>query len=98
MSDIVPHGHEFSGLSRDLIKQIASEIGASTVAYVEVMYPEAITSTSSTFKLSLRNHIHNEIMSISGIHDEASMRKWVAGSKKFRLEWVKQWRKLRKAK
>lgn len=43
--------------SKELVREIAMDIGKEIVAYVEVMYPAAITATSSTFKLSLRNAI-----------------------------------------
>ena len=86
------------GISRDLIKAIAEEIGRQTVAYVEVMYPEAITATSSTFKLSLRNHIHNEIVAIADLHDELTIRARLGSMAKFRKEWVAQWRMIRRAK
>lgn len=45
-------------LSQDIIKEIAMDIGKEVIAYIEVMYPEAIKATSSTFKLSVRNCIH----------------------------------------
>src|ERR1700676_5350137 len=48
--------------SKELVQAIAMDIGKDTVAYIEVMYPQAITATSSTFKLSIRNHIYNQIM------------------------------------
>lgn len=85
-------------ISRELVKAIAEEIGRSTVAYVEVMYPEAIKATSSTFKLSLRNHIHNEIVAMAKFHDEASMRSALTSSAAFRKQWVAQWRKIRRMK
>lgn len=60
-------------LAPDLIKRMAMEIGKETVAYVEYMYPEAIKATSSTFRLSLRNTIYNEIMSMMAMGDEAAI-------------------------
>lgn len=45
-----------------LLKGVALDIGKEVVAYVERMYPQAVTATSSTFTLSLRNCIFNEIM------------------------------------
>lgn len=82
--------------SRDLVKAIAEDIGRDTVAYIEVMYPDAIKATSSTFKLSVRNHIYNQIMDaievndagqvMARLHDRANFRKW----------WVGVYRKLRR--
>jgi hypothetical protein len=38
------------------------DIGQELVAYIEVMYPQAIRATNSGFKLSIRNHTYNQIM------------------------------------
>ena len=84
------------GISRELIKAIAMEIGKGTVAYVEVMYPEAIKAASSTFKLSLRNHIYNDIMAIAEIHDEAGVMRNLENRAKHRERWVAMYRKMRR--
>ena len=86
------------GISRELIKAIATEIGAGTVAYVEVMYPEAIKATSSTFKLSLRNHIHNAIVAMADLHDERTINAHIVNGAEFRKRWVDAYRKIRKSK
>ncbi len=83
--------------SKELVKQIAMDIGKHTVAYVEVMYPEAITATSSTFRLSLRNHIHNEIMAAIEVNDEGTIVARLKDRKAFRRWWVGAYRKMRKA-
>lgn len=85
-------------ISRDLVKAMAMDVGKSLVAYIEVMYPEAIKATSSTFKLSMRNHVFNDIMSIVELHDESAIRKRLADNEAHRKEWLKQWRKIRRAK
>lgn len=82
--------------SRDLIKQIAMDIGKETVAYIQVMYPEAIDATSSTFKLSVRNTIYNNIMAAIEITDEESVIARLKERKTFRRQWVAAWRKLRR--
>jgi hypothetical protein len=81
---------------RELVKAIAMDIGKDMVAYIEVMYPKAIEATSSTFKLSVRNHIHNQVMAAIELRDEADVRAWLAGRKKRRREWVGMYRKMRK--
>lgn len=53
-----------------LIKGVAMDIGKEVVAYVERMYPGAIEHTSSTFRLSLRNCVYNEIMAAMKVTDE----------------------------
>lgn len=82
--------------SRDLIKQIAMDIGKDTVAYIEVMYPKAIEATSSTFKLSIRNHIYNQIMTAIVVTDEGKVIARLNERKRFRREWVAVYRKLRR--
>jgi len=52
-----------------LIKGVAMDIGKEVVAYVERMYPQAVSATSSTFKLSLRNCIFNEIIAAMRVTD-----------------------------
>lgn len=51
-----------SRLTKALLSDIAMDIGKEAVAHVKVMYPDAISSTASTFPISLRNHIYNQIM------------------------------------
>lgn len=78
-----------------LVEAIAMDIGKETAAYIEVMYPEAITSTSSTFKLSLRNHIYNEIMAALKITDEGAILERLKTRKEFRRKWTATYRKMR---
>ena len=85
-------------LPDDIIKLIAMDIGKDTATYIEVMYPEAIKSTSSTFKISMRNHVYNDIMSIVELHDARAIRKRLADNAAHRKAWLKQWRKIRRAK
>lgn len=81
--------------SKELIKEIAMDIGKDTVAYVEVMYPKAIEATSSSFKLSLRNHIYNQIMAAIEVNDAGEIKAMLAASKKHRREWLGMYRKMR---
>ena len=81
-------------LTRDLIKEIAMDIGKEVVDYIERMYPQAVASTSSTFKLSLRNCIHNEIMAAIQVNDEVKIIERLEYRKKFR----RHLKKLNKAK
>lgn len=81
--------------SRELVKAIAMDIGKDVVAYIEVMYPQAIEATSSTFKLSVRNCIHNEIMAAIEVTDEGEIRARLQERKKFRRQWTAAYRKIR---
>lgn len=85
-------------IPKELVKALAMEIGKSTAAYVEVMYPEAVKATSSTFRTSLQNHIYNEIVSMAELHDAASIRNAIEESKGFRKRWLAQYRKMRREK
>ena len=86
---------EAGAWSKELVKAIAMDIGKETVAYVEVMYPDAIKATSSTFKLSLRNHIYNEIMAAIEVNDEGNVIARLQDRKKFRRWWTAAYRKIR---
>ncbi len=84
--------------SRDLIKAIAMDIGKEVVAYIEVMYPEAIEATSSTFKLSVRNFVYNQIMAAVEVNDAGKIAARLSDRKKFRREWRAAYRRMREAK
>lgn len=71
------------------------DIGKDVCAYIEVMYPQAVKATSSSFLLSVRNSIHNEIMAALETTDEAGIRSRLAERKKFRREWKAQWKRIR---
>lgn len=85
-------------VSRELIKAMAEAVGKSLAAYVEVMYPEAMKAASSTFKLSLKNHVYNDIMHVSTLHTEAEIRKWLKSNEDFRTVWLAGYRKMRRSK
>jgi hypothetical protein len=85
-------------LTRDLIKEIAMDIGKEVVAYIEYMYPQAIEATSSTFKLSIRNCIHNQIMAALEVNEEGAVKARLADRKKWRREFKAMWKKNRDAK
>ena len=59
---LVPNNRLATPQDRDLIKQIAHDIGKDVSFYVETYYPEAVKAASSTFLLSLRNHTYNCIV------------------------------------
>lgn len=81
--------------TRDLISKIAMDIGKEVVTYIEVMYPKAVEATSSTFRLSVRNCIHNEIMAAIEFNDEGQIVERIERRKKFRREWKAAWKKIR---
>jgi hypothetical protein len=82
--------------SQDLIKQIAMDIGEETVAYIEVMYPKAIEATASAFKLSVRNHIYDEIILAMKSGDEGKATARLQRRKFFRRDFLASHRRTRK--
>ena len=59
--------------SRELVSAIAMDIGKAVVHHIETMYPAAIAACPSTFKLSVRNWTHNEIMAAIEVNDEGQI-------------------------
>ena len=69
-----------------LLKGVALDIGKEVVACVERMYPQAISATSSTFRLSLRNAIYNEIVAAMKVTDPAEIQARLTARAKHRRE------------
>jgi hypothetical protein len=55
--------------SREVVEEIARDIGDAVLAHVQIMYPSAIQAAPSTFKVSLRNCVRNEILAAVGVND-----------------------------
>lgn len=82
-------------IARDVVRQIAMDIGKEVAAHIEVMYPEAVKAASSTFLLSVRNCTHNEIMAALETTDEAEILARLERRRVFRRKWKAAYRKLR---
>lgn len=82
-------------ISRDLIKEIAMDIGKDVVAHIETMYQQAIKATSSTFRLSVRNCIYNKILAALEVTDEREIIERLARHKQFRREQKAMWKRIR---
>ena len=81
-----------------LVKLIAMDIGKETAAHIEVMYPDAVAAASSTFLLSVRNHIYNEIIAAIKYSDKGRIIERLDERRKFRKEWKATYKKIRAAK
>jgi hypothetical protein len=81
--------------SRELVKAIAKDVGEAVVAHVETMYPAAIEATPTTFKLSLRNCVINEIMAAIKTSDADEIAERLAERKKARRGLTAAYRKMR---
>lgn len=76
MSETLPAlpSTEPAPLSRDIIKEIAMDVGKQVAHHIECMYPAAVEAASSTFLLSVRNTVYNEIMAAIENSTEDEMR------------------------
>ena len=81
---------------RSLVKALAMNIAKNVVAYVDVMYPEAPKACSSTFRLSLRNTIYNEIMSSLELNEEGQILSALKDQATFRRQWTAAYKKIRR--
>jgi hypothetical protein len=83
-------------ISRDIVKQIAMDIGKEVASHIEVMYPKAVEATSSTFLLSVRNCVHNEIMAALETIDEEAILHRLEERRAFRRRHRATYRRIRK--
>lgn len=79
---------------KSLIREIAMDIGKEVVHHIEIMYPKAIDATPSTFKLSVRNCVHNEIIAAIQVSDEGEIIARLAERKAFRRKIKAAWSKI----
>lgn len=83
------------GPAKTLVRAIAMDIGKEVVHHIEVMYPQAILACPSTFKLSVRNCVHNEIMAAIEVNDEGQIVARLQDRKAFRRRSKAAWKKIR---
>lgn len=82
-------------ISRDVIKQIAMDIGKQVASHIETMYPAAVAATSRSMLLSVRNCVHNEIMAALGEIDEEAILARLDRRKQERRRHRATWRAIR---
>jgi hypothetical protein len=81
--------------SRELVKEIAMDIAKETVAHIEIMYPNALIAAPSTFPLSVRNTIFNEIMAAIEVNDAGQIAVRLKRRKTLRRKLTADFRKIR---
>ncbi len=81
--------------SRELVKEIAMDIGKEVVAHIEIMYPAAIAATPGTFKTSVRNTIYNQIMAAIAVNDAGEIEARLKERKRARTKLTAAYRKMR---
>jgi hypothetical protein len=83
--------------SREIVKEIAMDIGKEVVAHIEVMYPAAITATPGTFKTSVQNTVYNQIMAALDVNDVGEIAGRLEERKRARTKLTAAYRKMRSA-
>ncbi len=71
---------------RELISEVAMDIGKEVVHYIETMYPAALAAVSGSARLSIRNHVHNQIMAALDTIDADAIRERLKRRKAHRRE------------
>jgi|GEM_PF-5825644 len=92
---VPPESTDRNSTAKALIREMAMDIGKEVAAYIEVMYPDAVTAASSTFLLSVRNCIHNEIIAAIQFSDEGKIVARLAKRKIFRRKWKAAYKNIR---
>lgn len=82
---------------RELIREIAMDIGKEVVAHIEMMYPAMFDAVAGTAKLSIRNCVHNEIMAALEVNEASAIRDRLEARKVFRRKMLKAYRDIRKS-
>lgn len=82
-------------ISRDVVKEIALDIGKEVASHIETMYPDAVKATSKSMLLSVRNCVFNEIMAALVEIDEDAIRRRLDERKRFRRQQRATWRLIR---
>jgi hypothetical protein len=85
-------------IARDVVKQIAMDIGKSVALHIETMYPNAVLATSPHMLLSVRNCVYSEILAALETTDETEILQRLKDRKKWRQEHRKVWKQIREKK
>jgi hypothetical protein len=85
-------------IPRDLLKDLALDVGKEVAAYIERMYPRAVEAASSTFLLAVRNRVHNEIVETMGLSSIGEIEQRLARRKQERRQLRAVWKAARTVK
>jgi hypothetical protein len=81
--------------SKELVRAIAMDIGKAVVHHIETMYPQAVAACPATFKFSVRNCTHNEIMAAIEVSDEGRIVARLRNRKEHRRKIKAAYKKVR---
>ena len=79
---------------RHFVKELAWEVARNVIDHHRNVYSRIFENAPSTFAISLRNGIFNQIQSAIKCHTETEIAEWIARSEKHR----KTMRKIKRAK
>lgn len=91
--DLIPLPMAREAFPRELVKDIAMEIGKEVAFHIERMYPKAVEATSKNMLLSVRNSVHNNIMAAVDALESGNAEAWLMRRRLFRREIWALWRK-----
>jgi hypothetical protein len=81
--------------TKQLVSKIAMDIGKEVVHRCETMYPKAFEVTPKTFRLHIRNCVHNEIMAAIQVNEEGEIIARMDARKKHRRKINAIYKKIR---
>ncbi len=82
-------------IPRDIVREIALDIGKEVAAHIETMYPAAIEATTPNMLVSVRNCVVNEIIAALDVIDEEEIRARLERRRNFRRQIRAAYRKIR---
>ena len=78
-----------------MISAVAMDVGKEMIAYLEVMYPDVYECMNSGCKLAIRNHIHNDIVSLMEVGSVENHLQRLKERAEFRRKWLATYRAIR---
>lgn len=70
----------------DLVKKLAWEVARNVLDYQKFVYSEIFKNAPSTFSISIRNGIYNQISDAIKCHTDDEIIQWIAKSESHRKE------------
>lgn len=80
MNDLTTKEH------KDMIHLLSWEVSKNVLDHLKFVYPNIFDMAPSTFPISLRNGIFNQIQSAIKCHTESDMKLWISRSEAHRKE------------
>ncbi len=81
----------------DLVKELAWEVSRNVIDHHKFVYSSIFDNAPSTFPISLRNSIYNQIQSAIKCHTDEEIKKWISDSAAHRKEMQRLKRLQKKA-